>query len=209
MPENLYLIMSKKKEFGKSRKAKTANKAQQKAAENTHSNESVNNKVASKQQVEETAEEKIVRKAYELAPEWKISVIAKRKFLALPSALQNGAGKEACVKEALAGHKELIPDPIRYWIWLIDETRKLERVWDFQEVCERYGRKPQTVAQHLILEGKMVCNAVRMEGLAAYGSKVAMFIEPLFHDEFKLFADMASVPGATEMVETKQEVAHE
>ena len=118
----------------------------------------------------------------------------------LPSAFQNGVGKEACVKEALAAHKELIPDPTRYWIWLIDETRKLIRVWDFVDTCKEVGRDPKTVAQHLILEGKAVCNAIRMEGLAAYGSNIRMFREELFNDEFKLFADQATV---------KEEVAHE
>lgn len=141
----------------------------------------------------EAAEEKIIRKVYELQPEWKISLIAKRRFMNLPSYFQNGAGKEACVKEALAMRKDLIPDPTRYWIWMIDETRKLTRVWDFKETCEEAGLDPQTVAQHLVLEGKMVCNAIRMDGLAAYGSNIRMFVEPLFHDEFQLFSRMATV----------------
>ena len=89
--------------------------------------------------------------------------------------------------------KDLIPDPTRYWIWMIDETRKLTRVWDFKETCEEAGLDPQTVAQHLVLEGKMVCNAIRMDGLAAYGSNIRMFVEPLFHDEFQLFSRMATV----------------
>ena len=142
---------------------------------------------------EENAEQKLMKKAYELAPEWKISIIAKRKFMALPKAFQNGAGKEACVKEALNGHKDLIPDQTRYWIWLIDETRKLTRVWDFKDTCAEAGVNPLTVAQHLILEGKMVCNAIRMEGLAAYGSNIRMFVEPLFHDEFNLFGTKGAV----------------
>lgn len=152
---------------------------------------------------EETPEVKIVRKAYELAPEWKISGIAKRKFMGLPSSLQNGAGKEACVKEALAAHKDLVEDPTRYWIWLVDETRKLTRVWDFETTCKDAGVEPRTVAQHLILEGKAVCNAVRMEGLAAYGSNIRMFVEPLFEDEFKLFGD--KVPSKTTGAEEKKE----
>ena len=187
--------MSKKMNYGKSRKAKASFKAQNQYAANIHSNESDNNNAAENTQQNKSAEaeEPIVKRAYELAPEWKISVIAKRKFMSLPSTLQNGAGKEACVKEALAGHKELIPDPTRYWIWLIDETRKLTRVWDFRETCEAAGLNPLTVAQHLILEGKAVCNAIRMEGLEAYGSKVRMFVEPLFHDEFELFGSKAKV----------------
>jgi len=181
--------------YGKSRKAKASFKAQNQSAANTHSNEGANNNAAEniQQNNSTVVEEPIVKRAYELAPEWKISVIAKRKFMALPSAFQNGVGKEACVKEALAAHKELIPDPTRYWIWLIDETRKLTRVWDFEETCKAAGRNPLTVAQHLILEGKAVCNAVRMEGLEAYGSKVRMFVEPLFHDEFELFGSKAKV----------------
>ncbi len=163
--------------------AAQATKNAQQSAVNASKEVNVNNVT------EANDEQKLMKKAYELASEWKISVIAKRKFLNLPSILQNGAGKEACVKEALASHKELIPDPTRYWIWLVDETRKLTRVWDFVETCEEAGVDPVTVAQHLILEGKMVCNAVRMEGLAAYGSNIRMFVEPLFHDEFKLFGD--------------------
>lgn len=137
--------------------------------------------------VEETPAKK---KAYDLPAEWKISVIAKKKFNNLPTILQNGAGKEACIKQALSDHKDLIPDPMRYWIWLIDETEKLCRVWDFAEICDKYGRDPLTVAQHLILEGKMVCNGIRMDGLESYGSNITMFNEPLFKDEFRLFADM-------------------
>ena len=138
----------------------------------------------------EPIESQAKKKAYDLPAEWKISVIAKKKFNNLPNILQNGAGKEACIKQAISDHKELIPDPMRYWIWLIDETKKLCRVWDFDEVCEEYGRDPLTVAQHLILEGKMVCNGIRMDGLQSYGSRIAMFNEPLFKDEFKIFADM-------------------
>ena len=173
---------------GKSRKAKTANRNQ------NNRKDSVNNGLNQKgndtkqeQPSEETPEEKIVRKAYELAPEWKISQSAKRRFLNLPSAFQTSKGKEACIKEALSAHKEWIPDPTRYWIWLIDETSKLIRVWDFEDTCKEAGVKPLTVAQHLILEGKMVCNAIRMEGLKAYGSNIRMFVDPLFEDEFNFF----------------------
>lgn len=181
--------------FGKSRKAKATVKTT-KVAVNAHSNEGANKAAAENsqqttQEIEITPEEKIVRRAYEIAPEWKISIIAKRKFMGLPSAFQNSVGKEACIKEALAAHKELIPDPTRYWIWLIDETKKLTRVWDFEETCEAYGLNPMTVAQHLILEGKQVCNAIRLEGLEAYGSNVRMFVDPLFKDEFRIFAGKA------------------
>ena len=190
--------MKTRRHFGKSRKAKTASKAQIQSAVYAHSNEGANKNAEKGQEVilDESPEEKITRKAYELAPEWKISIIAKRRFLNLPAVFQNGAGKEACVKEALSSHKELIPDPTRYWIWLVDETRKLIRVWDFEETCKAADRNPQTVAQHLILEGKMVCNAIRMEGLAAYGSNIRMFVEPLFQDEFELFGKNATVKVA-------------
>ena len=180
-----------------------------KAAEITNSKMSVNTQKSAEksqqtpQETEVTPEEKIVRRAYEIAPEWKISSIAKRKFMGLPSALQNSAGKEACIKEALASHKELIPDPTRYWIWLIDETKKLERVWDFEEICDTWGLNHRTVAQHLILEGKSVCNAIRLEGLAAYGSNVRMFVDPLFEDEFRIFG--AEVPSKNAVAEAKKE----
>ena len=78
---------------GKSRKAKAANRNQ------NNRKDSVNNGLNQKgndtkqeQPSEETPEEKIVRKAYELAPEWKISQSAKRRFLNLPSAFQTQSG---------------------------------------------------------------------------------------------------------------------
>lgn len=194
-------IMAKKSFKGNSRKAKGANKNQN--AVNANSNNSANQKAVEKdqqniQETEVTPEEKIVRRAYEIAPEWKISNIAKRKFMGLPSAFQNSAGKEACIKEALLSHKDLIPDSTRYWIWLIDETNKLTRVWDFEETCARYGLNPMIVAQHLILEGKQVCNAIRLEGLAAYGSSVRMFVDPLFEDEFRIFSGEVPVKADPE-----------
>ena len=184
--------MKKNNFIGKTRKAGAYKKAN-KVAENANSKNGVNNQKGVDQnkqipqETEVTPEEKIVRRAYEIAPEWKISIIAKRKFMNLPAAFQNSKGKEACIKEALASHKDLIPDPTRYWIWLIDETRKLVRVWDFQDTCDKLGLNSLTVAQHLILEGKAVCNAIRLEGLEAYGSNVRMFVDPLFEDEFNLF----------------------
>lgn len=189
------------KRNGKSRKAKAANnKTMKNGAVSTHRNECDNQKAnesKQEQSQEETPEEKIVRKAYELSPEWRISKSAKKRFLSLPSSLQSSSGKEACIKESLSAHKDWIPDPARYWIWLIDETEKLIRVWDFEETCEEAGVDPRTVAQHLILEGKQVCNAIRMEGLKAYGSNIRMFVDPLFVDEFNFFGNK------------KLEVAHE
>ena len=189
----LFINMSRRRKNGKARKASVTTQSQVNNNSNAQINASETN-VTQPAVVQEVIapdenDKKLIKRAYELDPEWKISVIAKRKFMSLPTALQNGAGKEACVKQALASHKEIIPDPERYWIWLIDETEKLTRVWDFAEVCKKYGRTPLTVAQHLIIEGKMVCNSIRMDGLASYGSKIAMFIEPLFVDEFKLFED--------------------
>lgn len=150
-------------------------------------NESNSNHFAEKQNIDQTDEQKLIKRAYELSPEWRISQIAKKRFLNLPTDFQNRKGKEVCIKEALKSHRDLIPDTTRYWIWLIDETEKLTRVWDFADTCKNANLDPKTVAQHLILEGKMVCNAIRMEGLAAYGSKIRMFDEPLFTDEFEIF----------------------
>ncbi len=159
--------------------------------------ENKQNQNAEKQAVEQSEDQKLIKRAYELSPEWKISQIAKKRFLNLPTDFQNSKGKEICVKEALKSHRDLIPDTTRYWIWLIDETEKLTRVWDFEETCKAANLDPKNVAQHLILEGKMVCNAIRMEGLKAYGSKVRMFVEPLFEDEFHIFGGV------------KMEAAHE
>lgn len=143
----------------------------------------------------EAEEEKFLKKVYEIAPEWKVSNIAKRKFMGLPMVFKNDKGKIACIEETLENRKDLIPDQTRFWLWLVDETAKLQRVWDFKETCENAGVEPNNVAQHLILEGKQVCTAIRLEGLAAYGSKIRMFKEPLFEDKFKLFAQKTVSPN--------------
>lgn len=188
------------------KKRHSAHKSDNKDYKNSNKN-NVKETKATASVIEETAEQKIVRRAYEIAPEWKISNIAKRKFMSLPTTFQSSAGKEACIKEALSGHKELIPDPTRYWIWLIDETNKLTRVWDFDDTCKTAGLDARTVAQHLILEGKAVCNAIRLEGLAAYGSNIRMFVDPLFEDEFELFS--GKVPSKAASADVTKKVADE
>lgn len=172
--------------------SRKSNKTQKSVKSNVNNskimkNESSSNQSVDNQMTNQTEEQRLIRRAYELSPEWRISQIAKKRFLNLPTEFQSSKGKEVCIKETLKSHRDLIPDSTRYWIWLIDETEKLTRVWDFEDVCKEAELDPMIVAQHLILEGKMVCNAIRMEGLRAYGSKVRMFVDPLFADEFSFF----------------------
>ncbi len=72
--------MSNSINYGKSRKAKTYKKAS-KAAEiansknGAYSQKNAEQNSQTLQETEVTPEEKIVRRAYEIAPEWKLSII--------------------------------------------------------------------------------------------------------------------------------------
>ena len=159
--------------------------------------EDQNTQQSAEMKAAEDEEENLKKKVYELSPEWKILSIAKRKFLGLPSELQDSRAKSACVDHALSEHKKIMPDAQRFWMWMVDEKKKMLRVWDFAEVCRSIGRDVDAVAENLLFEGKAASQAVRLEGLEQFGSKAAMFRERLFVDKFKLFepADSTNNPA--------------
>ena len=121
------------------------------------------------------------KKPRKLAPEWQLATMIKRKFQKLPAPLQNTDNKRVCIEDVLAGHPRHCPDPMRFKVWLAGEANMLaDRTWDFQKTCaEAKINDIQAVAQHLVLEGKRVCNDIRINGLAAYGGNIKMFSERL------------------------------
>lgn len=116
-----------------------------------------------------------------LAPEWQLATMMKRKFQKLPAPLQNTENKRICIEDVLAGHPKLCPDPMRFRVWLAEEAHMLaERAWDFKDTCKKAKiDDAEAVAQHLVLEGKRVCNDILISGLAAYGGNIRMFTEKL------------------------------
>lgn len=116
-----------------------------------------------------------------LTPEWQLATMIRRKFLGLPPGLQTTQNTRLCMESIVASHPHLCPDPMRYRVWLSEEAHMLAcRTWDFKDVCkEAKIENNEAVAQHLILEGKRVCNDIRINGLAAYGGNIKMFTEKL------------------------------
>jgi len=174
---------------------KKSNKKFNKRSNNENANEKASQQNQEMKAAEEE-EEKLKRKTYELSPEWKILSIAKKKFLSLPTDLQDSKAKSACVDYALAEHKKIMPDSQRFWMWIVDEKKKFFRVWDFDEVCKSLNRDPHSVAENLLFEGKMASQTVRLDGLASYGSKAAMYKERLFVDKFNLFETTAPITNS-------------
>ena len=122
------------------------------------------------------------KRAYNVAPERKISNAAMVHFHKMPQELQNTNTKKLCVKQAISTHPQWVSDEGHYWAWLQDQTKLLTRVWDFSETCKNFGLDETAVAQHLVLEGQQACNFVRMNGLQAYGEKIKLFHQALHTD---------------------------
>lgn len=121
------------------------------------------------------------KKPRKLAPEWLLATMIKRKFQKLPAPLQNTNNKRVCMEDVLAGHPKHCPDPMRFRVWLAEEAHMLaDRAWDFKDTCQAAKiQDAEAVAQHLVLEGKRVCNDILINGLAAYGGNIRMFTEKL------------------------------
>ena len=120
------------------------------------------------------------------------------KFHRMPQPLQNTENKKLCIQQAISTHPKWVGDEAHYWAWLADQTKLLTRVWDFNETCSKYGLDPNSVAQHLVLEGQKACNFVRMNGLAAYGERIKLFHQPLIKPEQKLLKEAGKEPKQME-----------
>ena len=136
---------------------------------------------------------KAPKRVYNVAPERKVSNSAMIHFHMMPQPLQTTETKMLCVKQAISSHPKWVDDEARYWAWLADQTKLLTRVWDFNETCSKFGLDPNSVAQHLVLEGQKACNFVRMNGLAAYGERIKLFHQPLIDMEQVILKEAGKV----------------
>lgn len=164
---------------GKSRKAK-ASAANQNGAASNNGSESM--KQLGQQQPETAPRRKRV-----VDPMALLDSLVLRKFKALPSDLQNTGTKVACINAVLASHKEKCGDPARFYGWILGQAALVKRTFDFMTVCEQKGLKgfEQNVAEHLVIEGKAVCNNIRMNGLASYEGNIGMFRDKLVPDAYR------------------------
>lgn len=170
---------------GKARKASASQKVQ-KGAVNTHSNEGAEDQAAKKKQRDTD------RMQLENAQ-------ILRKFKTLPADLQTTESKVSCINSVLASHKDKCGDPARYYGWLLNRAAEVKRTFDFKKVCESKGLtsddEQQAVAEHLVLEGKAVCNRIRLNGLATYDGNIAMFRKKLVPQMYHYEAEQAKEGG--------------
>ena len=136
---------------------------------------------------------KAPKRVYNVAPERKVSNSAMIRYHRMPQPLQNTGNKRLCVQQVILSHPHWVSDEAHFWAWLVDQTKLLTRVWDFEETCEKYGLDMNSVAQHLVLEGQKACNFVRMNGLAAYGERIKLFHQPLIEMEQVILKEAGKV----------------
>ena len=110
-----------------------------------------------------------------------------KKFYSLPSDVQCTPTKVSCINSVLARNKDKCGDPARYYGWVLEQAGFVKRTFDFMDVCKKNGLEgcEQAVAEHLVLEGKSVCNNIRMNGLATYSGNLKMFREKLVPDHYR------------------------
>ena len=175
--------MSKTRNYRSARRyngQKANYQSRQRVAVNSHSNEGEAQPVAAEQPTRRS------RRNTDLMQQLNSSVM--RKFKNLPADLQNTATKVSCINTVLAAHKEKCGDPARYYSWLLSRAAEIKRTFDFAEVCEKAGLKAdehQAVSEHLVLEGKSICNQIRLNGLATYDGNIRMFRERLVPVEYR------------------------
>ena len=89
-----------------------------------------------------------------------------------------------CIEENI---KRYYADPLRFWLDFKNETKVLLDSISFNRDCANLGLVPENVADHIVYEGKKLCNNVRETGLNVLGEQVMKFNAPLFVDTEGLY----------------------
>ena len=121
-----------------------------------------------------------------------INTMVLRKFKNLPSDMQTCETKRSCINAVLASHKEKCGDAARYYGWILYQASLVKRTFDFKSGCEQKGltseEEQQAVAEHLVIDGKAVCNNIRLNGLASFTGNIRMYRERLVPVEYRFDA---------------------
>ena len=129
----------------------------------------------------------------------KLGTLSTRMFRRLPADLQNTETKVSCINAVLAKHREILGDSARFYSWLLARAEEVKRTFDFKPVCESKGlsseNEQQAVAEHLVLEGKALCNSIRLNGLATYDGNIRMFRKRLVPEQYHYEAEQAKDGG--------------
>ena len=105
---------------------------------------------------------------------------ARRMFHQQLKATQNNSTKIACIKEvANVVYKH---DPYMVWYDLVNESKRLTNLIDFNNYCHKLQRNPDYVAQNVTFEGSSVVNKVMRYGVeTVLGERILAYDEPLFN----------------------------
>lgn len=90
---------------------------------------------------------------------------ARRKFYQQLKATQNNATKIACIDEV--AQEVYKSDHKMVWYDLVNESKRLTNLIDFNNYCHKLQRNPDYVAQNVTFEGSSVVNKVMRYGVEA------------------------------------------
>jgi hypothetical protein len=139
-----------------------------------------------------TDEKKIVhRKKRQVNPFYSVIRKFKQIFAAYDESEQNTKTKRQCLNLAARMRPDLYPDTLRFWMDLRTEARLLTDSLRFRRDCCDLCLNFQSVAEHLVCEGKATVNKVLKVGLLdGVGDRVMMFADPLYVDNNQLFGKL-------------------
>lgn len=105
---------------------------------------------------------------------------ARRMFHQQLKATQNNSTKIACIHEA--SNEVYKKNSYMVWYDLVNESRRLTNLIDFNKYCGTLNLVPATVAQHIVFDGSSIVNKVIRYGVeSVLGERILAYNEPLFN----------------------------
>ena len=105
---------------------------------------------------------------------------ARRMFHQQLKVTQNNSTKIACIHEA--SNEVYKKDSYMVWYDLVNESRRLTNLIDFNKYCGALSLVPETVAQHVVFDGSSIVNKVIRYGVeSVLGERILAYNEPLFN----------------------------
>ena len=105
---------------------------------------------------------------------------ARRMFHQQLKVTQNNSTKIACIHEA--SNEVYKKNSYMVWYDLVNESRRLTNLIDFNKYCGTLNLVPATVAQHVVFDGSSIVNKVIRYGVeSVLGERILAYNEPLFN----------------------------